>query len=65
MGIQQIFNLNEVEYKMRVISLAVIFMIMVSASLACHPQCGWKCDDPKCDAVCSPVCEPPKCHSSC
>lgn len=31
----------------------------------CHPQCSWKCDDPKCPAICDPICEPPKCHTSC
>jgi len=34
-------------------------------STTCHPQCSWKCDDPRCDAICEPVCEPPKCHTSC
>ena len=31
----------------------------------CHPQCAWKCDDPKCPALCVPICEPSKCHTSC
>ena len=46
--------------------LIVLFVIIsVTLSQKCHPECSWKCDDPRCDAVCTPVCEPPKCHSSC
>ena len=46
--------------------LVILFVIMASTlAQKCHPECSWKCDDPRCDAVCTPVCEPPKCHSSC
>ena len=31
----------------------------------CHPECAWKCSDPKCPAICDPVCEPHRCHTSC
>lgn len=43
----------------------LLIPIQSQLSTTCHPQCSWKCDDPRCDAICEPVCEPPKCHTSC
>ena len=48
-----------------VLILLTVCKVTLSTETQCHPQCSWKCDDPRCDAVCTPVCEPPKCHSSC
>ena len=42
-----------------------LFFFQFAHSLDCHPQCSWKCDDPKCEAVCSPICEPLTCHTEC
>ena len=50
---------------MKFVTLLIIFTISTALSQKCHPECSWKCDDPKCDAICDPVCEPPKCHTSC
>merc|ERR1711964_954427 len=48
-----------------IISLSIINISLGAETSKCHPECAWKCDDPKCPAICEPVCEPPKCHTSC
>lgn len=52
---------------MKLILILPLLLLLTKAQLSttCHPQCSWKCDDPRCDAICDPVCEPPKCHTSC
>jgi len=47
------------------VAILLLITVLVASAQKCHPECSWKCDDPKCDAICEPICEPPSCHSSC
>jgi hypothetical protein len=41
------------------------FVILITLTNACHPECAWQCNSPVCPAVCVPICQPPVCSVTC
>merc|ERR1712034_77848 len=56
---------NIIKMKVAIAFVFLLSVVLATKTKKCHPECAWKCDDPKCPAICDPVCEPPVCHTSC